>query len=58
MLNHQVEAIEDEVTGKIDVLMFNPPYVVTPPDEVGSTGIEASWAGGKNGREVINELIP
>ena len=43
---------------KIDVIIFNPPYVPTPPEEVGSHGIEASWAGGDDGREVIDKFIP
>ena len=48
----------DRLSGLVDVLIFNPPYVPTPDDEVGSAGIEASWAGGKDGRMVIDRALP
>ena len=48
----------DDLNNSVDVLIFNPPYVPTPEREVGSDGIEASWAGGKDGRVVFDRAMP
>lgn len=53
-----VSAVKERLKGKVDVLIFNPPYVPTPPSELKGYGIERSWAGGKDGREILDQLIP
>ena len=55
-------AKKKEYQGAVDVIIFNPPYVVTSEEELvdaqDKKGIEASWAGGKDGIEVLEKAIP
>ncbi|KAK9131599.1 hypothetical protein Scep_011127 [Stephania cephalantha] len=50
--------LESRLEGLVDVLVVNPPYVPTPEDEVGCEGIASAWAGGENGRVVIDRILP
>lgn len=52
-----VGGLEGRLAGSVDVLLFNPPYVPTPEEDVGCPGITASWAGGERGRTVINRAL-
>jgi len=42
----------------IDLLIFNPPYVPTEEIEVASSKIAHTWAGGLQGRQVMDRLFP
>ncbi|CAG9471816.1 methyltransferase-like protein, putative [Plasmodium vivax] len=42
---------------QFDLVLFNPPYVVTEEDEMNKTDIVASYAGGKLGREIILKFL-
>ncbi|KAI9204303.1 S-adenosyl-L-methionine-dependent methyltransferase [Polychytrium aggregatum] len=58
VLTDLTQALQPRLNGQVDLLVFNPPYVVTTSDEVGSRSIEAAWAGGIDGREVIDRTLP
>ncbi|XP_059667322.1 uncharacterized protein LOC132312814 [Cornus florida] len=50
--------LEKRLAGLVDVMVVNPPYVPTSEEEVGCDGIAAAWAGGENGRSVIDKILP
>lgn len=52
-----VSGLEKRLGGVVDVLVFNPPYVPTPENEVGVEGIASAWAGGDRGRTVIDRML-
>uniref|UniRef100_UPI00358FFE21 methyltransferase N6AMT1 isoform X2 n=1 Tax=Myxine glutinosa TaxID=7769 RepID=UPI00358FFE21 len=51
-----VSAFLPRLESAIDLIIFNPPYVVTSSKEVGGS-VETAWAGGKDGREVILRFL-
>ena len=54
----QVENLMPQISGKVDVLLFNPPYVVTSSEEVTElTALSLSWGGGGWGRGVSDPSI-
>ena len=56
-----LSALRPRIDGKVDVLLFNPPYVPTEEEEEtmaqSNAGIEGAWAGGETGTRLVDELI-
>ncbi|CAI5934515.1 unnamed protein product [Closterium sp. NIES-64] len=50
-------ALIPRMAGQVNILIFNPPYVPTSPQEVHRPGITQAWAGGDRGREVIDRAM-
>jgi len=60
-----LNCLEKRLKGKIDVLLFNPPYVPTSEEEFQTslsisekTILSATWSGGINGMEVTSRILP
>lgn len=64
-------ALLPRLSGQVDLLLFNPPYVPTPDEEVVNSTtdndnndddddrwIAAAWAGGTHGRRVVDRFAP
>ena len=45
------------VAGGVDLLLFNPPYVPTEDSEVQHSPLHSTWAGGVQGRRVMDEFL-
>lgn len=60
ILGDLVSPIYQRLRGEIDVLIFNPPYVPSPVDEMEfreNDPLPVSWAGGRDGREVLDRVL-
>lgn len=56
-----LSAVQNRIRNKIDILLFNPPYVPSEHTNISTnlvTGIDAAWAGGLRGREVLDRILP
>ncbi|RWS28263.1 hypothetical protein B4U80_05434 [Leptotrombidium deliense] len=58
VVTNLVDGLNEHFLKFVDLVVFNPPYVVTSNEEVTAGGfITRSWAGGQNGRLVIDQFI-
>lgn len=42
---------------QFDIILFNPPYVITRRKEIAGSGLNRAYAGGRNGREIIDNFL-
>jgi len=56
-----LDGLRPRIDGAVDLLLFNPPYVVTTEEEEANEQARASlggaWAGGNNGTKILDTLI-
>ena len=45
------------IRGRFDLIVFNPPYLPTAPDERVDGWLDRAWNGGADGRAVINRFL-
>lgn len=54
--------LKHRLRGCVDVILFNPPYVPTSDEELDQAvkcgDVSAAWAGGIDGRRVIDRVLP
>lgn len=52
------DGLMERLTGKVDLLIFNPPYVSTPESEIPkNASLASSWAGGKDGLLITEKFL-
>jgi len=49
--------LSSRLSGSVDILVCNPPYVATDLDELGTKDISASWAGGHLGLNLTRRIV-
>lgn len=61
MISDLASPLSFRLHGKVDVILFNPPYVPTWSEEADEAqerhGIAGSWAGGLSGMEVTDRFL-
>lgn len=61
MVASVLDGLRPRIDGAVDLLLFNPPYVVTTEEEEVNEQARASlggaWAGGTNGTKILDTLI-
>ncbi|WFD25214.1 peptide chain release factor N(5)-glutamine methyltransferase [Malassezia nana] len=61
ILTSILDALNPRIEGLVDLLLFNPPYVVTSDEEErlaqSTAGLGGSWAGGVHGTQLLDKMI-
>ncbi|ORX34951.1 S-adenosyl-L-methionine-dependent methyltransferase [Kockovaella imperatae] len=61
LLSNLVDPLERRAESRIDILLFNPPYVPTSAEEMAGSQVErdvaGAWAGGSTGMQVTNVVL-